>query len=143
LTGPEKGERMPRKRYTSEQIIVHLREAEVELANSEQNLVKAKSAAQTTRSAFNTVLARGTNEPVELEDILTYVPEKGSYEDYVKALRSKAKIKVNKIESGGNVVNKVVAIINDEYEVVIGEAKNLMERSRKDFEKAFQELNNW
>jgi uncharacterized oxidoreductase len=35
------------------------------------------------------------------------------------------------------------AIKNDEYEIVIGEAKGLVERSRKDFEKAFQELNSW
>jgi uncharacterized oxidoreductase len=35
------------------------------------------------------------------------------------------------------------AIKNDEYEVVIGEAKGLVEGSRKDFEKTFQELNNW
>ena len=35
------------------------------------------------------------------------------------------------------------AFKNDEYEIVIGEAKGLVERSRKDFEKAFQELNNW
>ena len=32
LTGLQKGARMPRKRYSSEQIILHLREAEVELA---------------------------------------------------------------------------------------------------------------
>jgi len=35
------------------------------------------------------------------------------------------------------------ALKNDEYEVVIGEAKGLVEGSRKDFEKAFQELNSW
>jgi putative transposase len=35
LAGVEKGERMPRKRYTTEQIIVHLREAEVELAKGQ------------------------------------------------------------------------------------------------------------
>jgi uncharacterized oxidoreductase len=35
------------------------------------------------------------------------------------------------------------AFKNDEYEIVIGEAKGLVERSRKDFEKAFQELNSW
>jgi len=35
LTGMEKGVRMPRKRCTSEQIIVHLREAEVELAKGQ------------------------------------------------------------------------------------------------------------
>jgi uncharacterized oxidoreductase len=35
------------------------------------------------------------------------------------------------------------AIKNDEYEVVIGEAKGLVEGSKKNFEKAFQELNSW
>lgn len=35
MTGLEKGEMMPRKRCTSEQIIVHLREAEVELAKGQ------------------------------------------------------------------------------------------------------------
>ncbi len=30
-----KGERMPKKRYTAEQIILHLREAEVELAKGQ------------------------------------------------------------------------------------------------------------
>jgi len=35
------------------------------------------------------------------------------------------------------------ALKNDEYEIVIGEAKGLVEGSRKDFEKTFQELNNW
>lgn len=35
------------------------------------------------------------------------------------------------------------ALKNDEYEIVIGEAKGLVEGSKKDFEKTFQELNNW
>jgi uncharacterized oxidoreductase len=35
------------------------------------------------------------------------------------------------------------ALKNDEYDVVIGEAKGLVDGSRKDFEKAFQELNSW
>jgi uncharacterized oxidoreductase len=32
---------------------------------------------------------------------------------------------------------------NDEYEIVVGEAKGLVEGMKKDFAKAFQELNNW
>ena len=35
------------------------------------------------------------------------------------------------------------ALENDEYEIVIGEAKGLVEGAREDFEKTFQELNNW
>jgi outer membrane protein len=72
-----------------------LLKAEVELATSQQNLVKAKSGAQVTRAAFNTVLVRPMNEPVELEDILTYTPEKGTYEDYIKiALSDRPEIKI-------------------------------------------------
>jgi len=35
------------------------------------------------------------------------------------------------------------ALKKDEYEVVVGKAKGLVEGSRKDFEKAFHELNSW
>jgi outer membrane protein len=72
-----------------------LLKAEVELANSEQNLARAMSAAQVTRSAFNTLLIRPINKPVELEDILTYIPEKGNYEAYLeKALSDRPEIKL-------------------------------------------------
>ena len=72
-----------------------LLKAEVELANSEQNLVKAISAAQVTRSTFNTVLVRPINKPVELEDILTYIPEHGTYEGYLeKAMSDRPEIKL-------------------------------------------------
>ena len=35
------------------------------------------------------------------------------------------------------------ALQNDEYEIIIGEARGLVEGSRKDFDKIFQQLNNW
>jgi uncharacterized oxidoreductase len=35
------------------------------------------------------------------------------------------------------------ALQNDEYEIIVGEAKNLVEGSRKDFAKVFQQLNSW
>ena len=35
------------------------------------------------------------------------------------------------------------ALKSNEYEIVIGEAKGLVEGSKKDFGKTFQELNNW
>ena len=72
-----------------------LLKAEVELANSEQNLARAISAAQVTRSAFNTLLVRPINKPVELEDILTYIPEKGTYEGYLeRAMSDRPEIKL-------------------------------------------------
>jgi outer membrane protein len=69
--------------------------AEVELANAQQSLVRAKNAAQTTRATFNTVLVRPVNDPVELEDILVFKPELGNYDAYVKiALENRPEIKI-------------------------------------------------
>ncbi|MGD8227781.1 MAG: TolC family protein [Desulfobacteraceae bacterium] len=70
-----------------------LLQAEVELANAQQNLVKAQNAAKRTRAAFNTVLSRPIREPVEVEDILTYKPAVGDYESYLKqALENRPEI---------------------------------------------------
>jgi uncharacterized oxidoreductase len=37
----------------------------------------------------------------------------------------------------------IESLKKDEYEIAVGEAKGLVERSRKDFDKAFQQLNSW
>jgi outer membrane protein len=69
--------------------------AEVELANAQQSLVRAKNAAQTSRATFNTVLVRPVNDPVKLEDILVFKPEVGNYDAYVKiALENRPEIKI-------------------------------------------------
>ena len=69
--------------------------AEVELANAQQSLVRAKNLAQTTRSTFNTVLVRPVNSPVEVEDILVFKPEVGEFDAYVKtALENRPEIKL-------------------------------------------------
>jgi outer membrane protein len=69
--------------------------AEVELANAQQALVRAKNAAETTRSSFNTVLVRPVNSPVEVEDILVYKPEVGEYNAFEKkAFENRPEIKI-------------------------------------------------
>jgi outer membrane protein len=69
--------------------------AEVELANTQQSLVRARNLAQTTRSTFNTVLVKPVNDPVEVEDILVFKPEAGEYDAYVKlALDNRPEIKI-------------------------------------------------
>jgi outer membrane protein len=69
--------------------------AEVELANTEQALVRAVNAAMVTRAQFNTVLVRPIHAPVMLEAILTYSPVKSDYEDYVeKALSNRPEMKI-------------------------------------------------
>jgi outer membrane protein len=69
--------------------------AEVELANSRQNLVKAENAAKLSRASFNTVLARGVNEPVEVEDILQVKQQIEDFDTYREmALQDRPEVKV-------------------------------------------------
>jgi outer membrane protein TolC len=69
--------------------------AEVELANTEQALVRAKNAAMVARARFNTILVRPISTPVVLEDILTFTPVKGDYDGYVdEALSNRPEIKI-------------------------------------------------
>ncbi len=60
-----------------------LLKAEVELANAEHNLIKAKNALKLAKSAFNVILARPIDAPVAVKDILVYKPEKGSLDKYL------------------------------------------------------------
>lgn len=74
--------------------INELLQAEVELADSKQALVRAEIAAKAARATFNTVLARPVNEPFEIEDILSHKPSVGEYESFVKqALQNRPEIK--------------------------------------------------
>ncbi len=69
--------------------------AEVELGNAQQNLIKARNRAQLARAAFNRILSRPINEPVEVEDILSYKPEQLSFDKLVtKALENRPEIKL-------------------------------------------------
>jgi outer membrane protein len=69
--------------------------AEVELANTEQALVRAGNVALVTRAQFNTILVRPIQAPVVLEDILTYSAVEGEYEVYVEnALGNRPEIKI-------------------------------------------------
>ena len=72
-----------------------LLKAEVELANAQYDLVRAQNASKLTRAAFNTTLSRPVNEPVEVEDIISYTPEEGDFEAYLgRALQKRPEIKV-------------------------------------------------
>ena len=61
-----------------------LLKAEVELANARHNLVKAKNASRLARFVFNVVLSRPINDPVDVQDIPVYKPEKGDFKEYLK-----------------------------------------------------------
>ncbi|MDO9527987.1 MAG: TolC family protein [Syntrophales bacterium] len=69
--------------------------AEVELANGNQFLVRAENRVELARAKFNTVLRRGINAPVKIEDILCYKPFQKDAADCVKiALENRPEIKV-------------------------------------------------
>jgi outer membrane protein TolC len=75
--------------------INELLQAEVELANSQQALVRVQNEARLARSAFNTVLSRPVNTPLDVEDILEIEPEVGDFEEYQKtALEQRPEIKI-------------------------------------------------
>ena len=75
-----------------------LLQAEVEWADAQQTLVKVQNSARVARSAFNVILAREVNAPVDVEDILDYKPESGNFEEYLKqALNQRPEIKALEI----------------------------------------------
>lgn len=77
-----------------------LLKAEVELANSEQNLIKARNATQLARASFNTILSRPISDPVSVEDILDYMPESPDFDTYYsKATANRPEIKTIDINS--------------------------------------------
>ncbi len=71
-----------------------LLKAEVELANSQHNLIIAQNASKLSRASFNILLSRPIDSKFEIEDILIYIPEEVDFEEYVdKALKSRPEIK--------------------------------------------------
>ena len=75
--------------------INQLLEAEVELANSQQALVRQQNNARLARSAFNVVLSRPVEASAEVEDILDYKAEVRDFDEYrKKALKQRAEIKI-------------------------------------------------
>ncbi|MBK5100792.1 MAG: TolC family protein [Desulfobacteraceae bacterium] len=72
-----------------------LLKAEVELASAQHDLVKAGNASQLSRCAFNIVLSRPIDSPLEVEDVLTYKPEIGEFQDYLeKGLKNRPEMRL-------------------------------------------------
>ena len=63
--------------------INELLQAEVSEADARQILVRVQNDAELARSAFNQVLARPTNDPVDVVDVQNFQPETGSFEEYL------------------------------------------------------------
>jgi outer membrane protein len=72
-----------------------LLKAEVELASAQHDLVKAGNASRLSRCAFNIVLSRPINSPLEVEDVLAYKPERGEFQDYLeKGLKNRPEMRL-------------------------------------------------
>jgi outer membrane protein len=69
-------------------------QAEVNLANARQALVKAENDLATTKASFNTLLRREINTPLQVVDILVYKPFPLGFEASLEeALRQRSEIK--------------------------------------------------
>ncbi|NLN60279.1 MAG: TolC family protein [Deltaproteobacteria bacterium] len=73
--------------------------AEVELANSEHDLVRAENSLELAKASFNTALRRGISTPVQLEDILTETPFDLSFDECLKtALENRPELKAYQLK---------------------------------------------
>ena len=58
-----------------------LLQTEVQMAQARQNLIRATNGVALAKSLFNTLLRRGVNEEVQIQDILDYTPVQLSLDD--------------------------------------------------------------
>ena len=84
-----------------------LLQAEVQLANGRQNLVRSENAVELAKSRFNTLLKLPIVSPVAIVDILNYKPLQLSFEnclDIARKSRPELKISALKAEQAGKMV---------------------------------------
>jgi len=75
-----------------------LLQTEVQLAQSQQNLTKAKNNLEIARSVFNTLLRRNIHEPVVLVEVLEYRPIDDDLTIYIEeALDNRPEVKAAKL----------------------------------------------
>ncbi len=74
-------------------------QAEVELANANQDFVVAQNDVQLAKSRFNTLLRRPVDAPLTLEDVLTYEPFTRTYENCIEtALQQRTEMRIADLE---------------------------------------------
>jgi outer membrane protein TolC len=77
-----------------------LLKAEVELANTRYNYIKAENAVKLTKASFNMLLSLPIDNPVEVVDILVFAPEAPDFEKYLdKAFNNRPEIKALDVSS--------------------------------------------
>jgi outer membrane protein len=89
-------------------------QAEVELANGKQALVKAQNAVELAKSRFNTVLKRELVSPVEVVDVLDYKPLDKSFGDCLEIARQyRPELKISALKA--DQARKMVNVAQSEY----------------------------
>jgi outer membrane protein len=74
--------------------------AEVQLANGQQELVRAENALQMAVAKFNMVLRRDIGLPLEVEDILTYRPFEKNFDECLKlGLKKRPEIRIYELRN--------------------------------------------
>lgn len=122
-----------------------LLKAEVELANSEQNLIKAQNLAKLSRASFNIVLSKPINSPVKVQDIQEYTPELVEFDKYLgQALLKRPEIR--SIDINDQQIDQQIKLAKSKYypEIALtynytksGDSPSLSESS------SFLDTNSW
>ncbi len=89
-------------------------QAEVELANGSQALVRAQNAVELAKSRLNTVLKRDLLFPVNVVDVLDYKPFTQSYQDCLDVARqNRSELKLSRLRA--DQAGKMVRVAASEY----------------------------
>ncbi len=91
-----------------------LLKAEVELANAEQDLIRAQNGAKLSRASFNTVLSKPINSPVNVQDIEGYTPEAVDFDKlYEQAILKRPEIK--SVEINDKQIDQQIRLAKSKY----------------------------
>jgi outer membrane protein len=100
-----------------------LLQAEVELANGRQSLIRAQNAVELAKSRLNTILKRDLSVPVDVVDILDYKPFKQTFAECLETARKQRpelKISALRAEQAG----KLVRVAQSEFFPTVSVAGN-------------------
>ncbi|MBW2680131.1 MAG: TolC family protein [Deltaproteobacteria bacterium] len=91
-----------------------LLQAQVELANSKQELIVAKNTMENTESDFNTLLRRPVNTPVAIEDMLDYSSFEKDF-DYCLAQADKHRLEIKIADLDVEIADKELQLAKKDY----------------------------
>jgi len=91
-----------------------LLQAQVELANAEQELIVAKNTMENAESDFNTLLRRPINTPVAVEDILDYSPFEKDL-DHCLAQADKNRLEIKIVDLDVEIAEKELQLAKKDY----------------------------